>query len=116
MGFLFLNSNKELEELSRDLQKVLNLPQIHENESLNAYEGFYLFSKLMGMKIKLEYNSYDYEDDYRFMIGIDDDFISETKIPAELKDSFTEIVGKVISLNMGIHVGHELDDKVIVYK
>ena len=56
MGFLFFNSEEEISIVSKQLTHSLGLPKQNEGDSLNVQKGVYFSSKLLGIKIKLEYN------------------------------------------------------------
>lgn len=114
MEVLFLNFSNEISKLSSRLSDILELDFV-EGDSVNVFRGIYYASNFMGMRIQLEYNSYDYEDDYRFMLSINESFSSKYKVTDELKEKIARIMAEFLSINLKTSVAYENGDQLIVY-
>lgn len=107
MGLLFFNDKREIGDVSKYLNENFGLTQPCERDSLNVYKGIYYVTKVLGLSIKLEYNSYDYENEYKYMLGVDCDFLSDEILSEEEIEVFTQVVAKNVSYIIGNKVAYE---------
>lgn len=116
MELFFFNSTENLQELSNKIFGVLKIGDFQDMDSLNVFQGNYYSCHFLGMKMKLEYNSYDYEADYNFMITIQEDFTSGIVLKEGNIKLFADIVISILSSNTDIIFVREVDDELIIYK
>ena len=114
MYYLFINSEKEYEELSREIFKSLGIDSYFEGDSSNVMNGYYNSFSFFGVKFKLEENSYDYEDDYRYMISIAKDRLSKVSCDESIETMIKDVVIKVLQLNMENSLSIEINDELEV--
>lgn len=88
--------------------QALGVNSIWEGDSQNVLGGVYSSYSIFGINIKLELNSYDYEDDYEFMLYIRKDMTSSLKVDAEIEDKVGEVVLKVLCDNLSIPIAFEV--------
>ena len=115
METIFITLKDELKEAAEKLFSSLGLTNINEGDSLNVLSGTYYSSSGFGIRIKFEYNSYDYEDRYKYMVSFKKDFLTKIKIDDEIVLLFTQGVIRLISKNLEIEVAHEINNDLIVY-
>ena len=109
---LFFKSEDELQDFSKKIFNVLDIDNFSIIESVNVYKGFYGSYKVLGVKLKLEYNSYDYEDEYNYMMTIDNDFTSTLNINDNSINYFTEMIMYILSNSLSIKKAVEVEDKL----
>ena len=109
MEILFLKSNFKIDDFSKKMFETLDLDYF-KKDSLNAYKEIYYISKILGLEICLEYNSYDYEDEYNYMLTINKDVNSKLNISEIDITNFTIIVGKILSLTFNTEVVYEVNE------
>ena len=77
--------------------------------------GTYSVLSVLGFKIKLEPNSYDYEDQYNYMLSVSEDYLSRLEIDDEMVEAVADVVAKLLSKNTSLEVAQEKDSGLIVY-
>lgn len=112
MHLVFLNSKDDLDQFSKMLFKILELNEFKKTDSHNVYNGTYASYSVLGIKIKLEYNSYDYEENYNYMMTIAEDFTSKINLNARDVDYFAEIIIHILKMNTNINMAREIDDEL----
>lgn len=109
---LFFNSDKAIEEVAALVFSKIEISDYLEGESSNVLGGYYYCSTVFGNKIKLERNSYDYEDLFNYMIHI------EEKTEAGMGDVHSEkkLAGMVVSVlyhNLDMETAIEINDELL---
>ena len=113
---LFLNINGDLKVLSEKIFNTIGLGfTIMEGDSANVKDGVYYSLSILGMVIKIEYNSYDYDDVFNLMISIQKDIYSDILIDEIRIRRFTEIFASLLAKNMGIKITHEDNESNLQY-
>lgn len=74
----FFNFDGDLLTVSEKIFKTFGLYKsaIAEGSSSHASEEVYYQYSVLGIKLKIEYNSYDYDDRYRYMLSVREDVLS----------------------------------------
>ena len=114
MAHLFFFSTSELLEVAQLLFSLLKAP-FSEGDSTNVLGGDYYVARLMGFRIKLERNSYDYEDQYNYMLTVREDFLDDLQVTDEMSESLAELIAQLLSKNLPLTVAHEKADELIIY-
>jgi len=112
---LFFDLNKDASEVANIAFQALGMPFNLEGSSLNSLNGEYSSLSVFGLSIKLEANTYDYEDDYRYMISIYKDKLTELVVDDGVVLPVTAVIARLLADNIGINVAHEVNDKLDVY-
>ena len=112
MGLLFFNSRHDIKQTSNEIFEVPGLQHPVAADSSHVYKRVYFSVNLLGMKVKLEYNAYDYEDDYNYMITIDKASVSTLHVKDIDIENFTTIIGNIVSSNMNIQVAREVNNEL----
>ena len=115
METIFINLDYELKEAAEKLFSSLGISNINEGDSSNVLSGIYYSSSAFGTHITFEYNSYDYEDRYKYMVSFGKDVLSKIKIDNEIVLLFAQAILRIISKNLEIEVAHEINNDLIVY-
>ena len=76
--------------------------------SSHAKGGTYFSCSVFGVTIKLEENSYDYDDKYNYMISIKKNLFSAIAADAEIIKDVTTTVRKIIVKNLRIQIAQEI--------
>lgn len=113
MGLLFLQSDMQLNELAEYICKILDIDRIERRLSENVLHGYYYKVILIGMQIKLEYNSYDYEKEYNFMVNIDKDNFTNLDIPEPDIEFFAYFIRNLLNLNTDLKVAIEKNGRLL---
>lgn len=108
MGLLFFNSDsKDIEKVANDVFSTLEIFKVDERESENVLNGVYYSFSIFGMTIRLESNSYDYEDEYYFMISVRKNLLSTKKTDKIIEENLTVIVARLLLENLKIEIAQE---------
>ena len=101
MKHLFFNIDCDLQLCAQKVFSTLGVDdRICEGDSSHVREGIYYFSTVFGVQIKLEYNSYDYDDVYKYMIAVKKHVLSQFTADEEITDLVAEIVIKLLRNNL----------------
>jgi hypothetical protein len=97
MQHLFLECDKSLEQVASEIFEVASeifeaalRSRVVEAESLNVHGGTYFEGTFKNLVLRVESNSYDYEDDYEFMVTLKNAVVSDRKV----SDSEIQLVAK----------------------
>ncbi len=80
---------------------------IHSGDSSHVLNGTYYEFSILGIKTKIEYNSYDYEDKFNYMLSIKEDVTSGLKINDEMIKQLTIIIRELLIKNQNLNIAHE---------
>lgn len=96
MSLVFLDPPGTLEEAGELVADALGLREAWVGDSLNVYGGTYLVFFVLGVRLKLEINSYDHADEYRFMVTLSEDRSLMPHIPTEMLPVLGGVVASVL--------------------
>jgi len=109
MMHFFLNSNEDFEQAAPLIFQALGVAKYLEGDSSNVMGGYYYSYAVFGTNIKLEQNSYDYEDRYKFMLTVKKDITSLT-IDSAILNLIYEVIGKLLKSNLKMDIAVEDDN------
>lgn len=101
MEHLFFNDSASLNEVSQKIFGIISKDSmVHIRESSNVYLGKYTYIFIDGVKISIEYNSYDYEDDYKYMLCVKENFLEDKEISKQDIKKLTNSIAHTIIENI----------------
>ena len=112
---LFFNLSNDTSEVANLVFQALGMPFNLEGSSANSLNGEYSSLSVFGLSIKLEPNTYDYEDDYEYMLSIYKDKLTELTVPDDIILSMVNVVVRLLVDNLHIVVAHEVDERLDTY-
>jgi len=98
---LFFNYDGDFESVANYVFENLGM-ECTSQDSLNCLSREYYFSVFLNMKIKLELNSYDFEDEYAYFLYVDKYASSNLNFPDEIDAEILAMIRKVITYIPGI--------------
>jgi hypothetical protein len=114
---LFFDIKGPIDEVANKVFTSLGMGNsIQEGDSTHVLEGIYYESSAFGVQVKLERNSYDYDDRYNCMMTIYKDVLSDLQVDDSIVRSVTDITIKLLVSNLKILVAYEIgEDNLRVY-
>lgn len=109
MEHLFFNYDRKLSETVAFIFSALGFTSIQEGDSLNVFGGTYASVSILGIVLKLEENSYDYEDDYRYMLSVKNDASSPVTVSDGTIRTFAGVVARILADNAALEVAVEVE-------
>lgn len=94
---------------------ALGMPFGQKGSSLNALNGEYSALSVFGVSIKLEANTYDYEDDYKYMVSIYKDKLTELMVDEETVLPVAKIVARLLADNLNVEIAHEVNNELEIF-
>jgi hypothetical protein len=116
MVLLFFNSDEPIQTVSKKVFDAIGLPIFGEVASENVLNGFYFSASNFGVLIKLELNSYDYEEDYKYMLSITKDATKKINPDSAEIVNTALIVRELLRRNLKIDIGQEEQTGLTIYK
>ena len=115
MANLFFSLPGELQDVTQTIFQVLGASSTTERNSLNVLGGTYSMLSTLGFKIKLEPNSYDYEDKYNYMLSVTEDYLAGLTIEDGMEETLADIVAKLLSKNTSLEIAQEKEDGLVIH-
>ena len=114
MKHFFFNFQTEVMDTSIQVFKILGIKkkEIIEGDSSHVLQGVYYHYSIFGVQIKLELNSYGYDDKYRYMLTVKKDVLSIVKPDEKTVDNVANIVGSYLSKFLKEGVMYEDNDEL----
>jgi hypothetical protein len=109
MEHIFFNLEGTLAEVAKRVFVAIGLSTYVEGDSANALGGSYFTISILGTAIRLEENSYDYEDKYRFMMAFKKDPCSSVVLTDQAVRAFALIVAQILTDNAKTVVAMETE-------
>jgi hypothetical protein len=103
--FFFLPTN--LADTTKTIFQVLGASPV-EGDSANVLGGIYTMVSVLGFKIKLERNSYEYEEQYNYMLSVTKDSATGLRVDKAMEETMAGIIAQLLSKNLPLTVAHEL--------
>jgi hypothetical protein len=107
MKHIFFNIEEPLFDVSNAIYKSLGVPNFLEGESAHAKGGIYYSHKIFGLEIKLECNSYDFDDRYNFMLTVKTDPVSGLSPDDQLAPELANIVIRLLKRSIQTDIAYE---------
>ena len=76
-------------------------------------DGIYFSCSIFGVEIILEYNSYDYDDTYNYMLGIKKDYLTSITVRDESITAITKIICLLLVDNLETEIAYEQADNTL---
>lgn len=111
---LFFYSDKQFDDVATIVFMALGITNYLEGESSNVLGGYYYSYSVFGVEIKLERNSYDYEDQFNFMIHIKERSINSLKADSSIGNTVSSITLKMLYDNLKMPMGFERGNELII--
>ncbi|PUZ18966.1 hypothetical protein GA0116948_1442 [Chitinophaga costaii] len=114
---IFFNMNGEIESVAEIFFSSLGIKaNIVEGRSFSSSTGVYYSFSIFGIVIRLEGNCYDYDNEYAYMVGIKEDFLSGLIINDESTLHLANIIIQLLIKNLKIPIAYEIEfGKIKVY-
>lgn len=108
---LFFSINDDLEKVAIKIFATLEIEKnISEGDSSNVLEGIYYSVSVFGLTVKLEKNSYDYDDVYNYMMSVKKNILSKVISDSETIKPITQIIIKLLVQNLNLKIAYEKED------
>ena len=114
MGPLFFKLDRDFDSVAKFVFNALDIKDVLQGESLNAFGGVYYKSSVFGMNIKIEENSYEYEDCFNYTLFVKKNFDAAIKITDEIERSMLNLIVNLLSINLNIEIGMEKDGELLI--
>ena len=86
-----------------------------QRDSLNVLGGTYSALSVLGFKIKLEPNSYDFEDQYNYILSVTEDYLAGLKVDDNTAEALADIVAKLVHKNTSLEVAQEKENGLLIH-
>jgi hypothetical protein len=116
MKFLFFSYDGDFNKVSEVIYKSLGITQYLTGDSYNVLGGAYSDFSVFGVRIKLELNSYDYEDDYNYMLSLQTDSLRTISVDDKIVEYVNEVVKKLLYINLSLVVAEEKNGSLEIFK
>lgn len=117
MEHIFFNMKTGLAATATKVFNAIGITNnILEEDSLNVLGGIYYEYPILGCRIKLEQNSYEWEDKYKYMITVKKDVLSDVTANEENVRLLLQIVIDLLHRNLTVEVAVEVGDELEVYR
>jgi len=113
---LFFFINEDIEKVAIKIFSILgNKNNFLEGDSSHVLGGAYYSVSIFGIEIRLEKNSYDYDDEYNYMLRIAKDTFSDVIINTIIIKQLTNIVIALLVQNLNLKIAYEEEGQLKVY-
>ena len=106
MEQLFFNKSGSFDEVAGAVFRALGLLS-GEGDSANALGGDYHVASALGVDVRLERNSYDYEDEYEYMLSIRKNLASPLNVAPSVSEYVARAAARMLADNVGLSVARE---------
>ena len=107
MQHIFFNLDGDFQSVSSSVFSALGVGIPCEGDSSNVLNGVYYSHSIFGLNLKLERNSYDYEDRYAYMLSVTEDPQARIESNDQIAELCSSIVVKLLAMNLGIVLARE---------
>jgi hypothetical protein len=107
MANLFFSLPSDLAETTNIIFQIIGASSV-EGDSANVLGGTYTTASVLGFKIKLELNSYDYEDQYNYMLSVTEDYATGLRVDDAMEEAMAGIIAQLLSKNLPLPIAQEL--------
>ena len=114
MAVLFFALDQDLNGASKSVFKAINSFAPIEGESSNVLNSVYTQVCVLGLRIKLEANSYDYEERYNYMVSVTQDFLADNQANEHAAEALADAVAFLLKKNLAIEIAREKDDELVI--
>lgn len=111
---LFFNLNDNSSDVANLVFNALGMPFNLEGSSAHSLHGKYSSLSVFGLSMKLESNTYEYEDDYEYMLSIYKDKLTTLAVSDEVILCMVKVVARLLADNLGVCVAREVGNELNV--
>jgi hypothetical protein len=95
-----------------------------QGRGIGEYLGFFSLSTsvkvcsksiVLGFKIKLESNSYDYEDQYNYTLSVTEDYATGLRVTDTMEEAMASIIAQLLSKNLPLTIAQEFSVGLHLY-
>ena len=112
MEHLFFNSDKILNDVAASVFEILGTKSVG-GESTNVLGGTYFQTRVFGLLVRVEENSYDFEDRYAYMLSVKRDVIGNVYVRdgdvAAIARSIQHILADNMKTDVAMEVGMTIE-------
>jgi len=108
----FFQIEDDLQNAAKKICEALGIDTktVKVGSSTHVLNGSYFNYTVFGCRIKLEKNSYDYDDQYNYMLSISINSLSNLNTDINVLKSMSTIIRMLLSKNLGIVIAYEVAD------
>jgi hypothetical protein len=107
---IFFNENRQIDDVAKSIFSAIGVQNnIQEGDSSNVLNGVYYCYSVFGVQVKLENNSYDYDDKYNYMLTVRKDVLSDLVIDDNIIKNVANIILELLSQNLHLEIAYEVD-------
>lgn len=107
MEHIFFNSDESVSEVARSIFETLGVVG-SEGDSTNVLNCEYFEASVFGLRLKIEENSYDFEDRYRYMLTVKRDATKHVRVRDVDVTAIARSILHALSDNMKIDIAIEV--------
>ena len=111
MEHLFFNSDSAPEEIGTTVFNLLGV-SYETGDSKNVLNDTFYEASLLGLKLRIEENCYDYEDEYRFMLSVKRNALTDTKVRDSDVINLARAVQHLLADNLELDVAIEVESSL----
>lgn len=115
MANLFFAFPGEIQDAAKTVFNALGTSSAANRDSLNVLGGTYTALSLLGFKVKLEANSYDYEDKFNYMLSVNEDFLAKLKVDDDMEEALADIIAKLLVENTSLEIAQEKESGLVFH-
>ena len=112
MEHLFFSLDGDFDTVVSRVFGALGIEAYRRGQRANSLGGTYDDYSVFGVAIKIERNSYDYEDEFEYMMSVKHDEISNAQASEDVVRAVAEIVKVQLLKNLSIQIGIEIGNEV----
>lgn len=106
---LFFNEALPIDDAVKSIFSAIGIQNnIMEGDSSHVLNGVYYSYSVFGVEIKLELNSYDYDDKYNYMISVSEDVLSHLVINDDIVKNTTKTILDLLLENRYSEIAYEV--------
>lgn len=98
-AILLIKNGENLKGVWEEITRIMGIIDYAIGESSNVLHTSYFEAKAFGVKVKLEENSYEFEDKYSFMLSIQKDFLTNFILSESTMDKLIGDLVKALKVN-----------------
>lgn len=113
MKHLFFNIPYAFEEAAKIVFHSLGIDNFGEGDSSHVKYGVYYTSSVFGTAIRLEANSYDYDDRYGYMLTVKRDVLSDVNPDDLVIAEIANVVIRILHSTLNTEIAYENKDNAL---
>lgn len=107
MKHIFFNMDHSIDNVAKIIFNSLGIDNFEEGDSSHVKDGIYYSSSVFGVKIQLEDNSYDYDDQYSHTLAIKHDVLSAIYSDDLIVAEIANVVIRILKATLETEIAYE---------